>query len=213
MFLVFRQRNTESWVKVILFYLIISFVSDSILLALDDNKDKVAIFRILSAFTVLEYTLFGLVLFLIIDQKILRLVIIVCSLAFYVFAVISFLRATSYNFDSLTASIESIAIIIFCIFYLFNQLNKPQVIFIYQEPVFWFIVGFLVYCAGTLFLFIQASNLEKVLRDTYWNILYSLTVTKNILFAVAFSTKKSKTLFQSLENPFENDFLENPYKS
>jgi hypothetical protein len=40
-----------------------------------------------------------------------------------------------------------------------------------------------------------------------------LLILKNILFAIAFSTKKSKNLQQTLENPFENEVFENPYKT
>jgi hypothetical protein len=113
----------------------------------------------------------------------------------------------------LPASIESLLIVAFSIFYLFDQMNKPQVIFIYQEPNFWFVVGFIIYFSGTLFLFIQASNLTKEVRDNFWKINLFSTIIKNILFAIAFSTKKSKNLQTSYENPFDNDILENPYKT
>jgi hypothetical protein len=112
---------------------------------------------------------------------------------------------------------ESILIVSYCIFYLFDQLNKPQVIFIYQEPSFWFVVGLMVYLSGTLFLFIQADALDTELRRNFWKILLSATIVKNILFAIAFSTKKSKTIKNSIENPFlpnyEHDLFDNPYKS
>jgi hypothetical protein len=116
------------------------------------------------------------------------------------------------SFDSLPASIEAILIVAYSIFYLFDQMNKPQVMFIYQEPTFWFIVAFIIYFSGTLFLFIQASHLDREIRDNFWKINLFLNIAKNILFAVAFSTKKSKSLKFS-DNPFDNDILENPYKT
>lgn len=85
--------------------------------------------------------------------------------------------------------------------------------FVYQDPSFWFVVGLMVYLSGNLFLFIQANNLEKEVRNNFWKINLFANITKNILFAIAFSTKKSKTIVNSMENPFEHDFLENPYKS
>jgi len=82
-------------------------------------------------------------------------------------------------------------------------MNKPQVIFIYQEPPFWFVVGFIIYFSGTLFLFIQASNLDRDSREDFWIINYFLNITKNILFAIAFSTEKNKKLQYPHDNPFD----------
>lgn len=152
-------------------------------------------------------------LYSIIDNKIFRTIILGSSIAFTIFAIFYYFTAKNSTFDSLPASLESILIVAFSIFYLFDQMNKPQVIFIYQEPNFWFVVGFIIYFSGTLFLFIQASNLTKEVRDNFWKINLFSNIIKNILFAIAFSTKKSKNLQTSYENPFDNDILENPYKT
>ena len=146
-------------------------------------------------------------------SKVFRIILLVGSVLFYVFAVIYYLSVEDNSFDSLTASIEAILIVTYSIFYLFDQMNKPQVIFIYQEPNFWFVVAFIIYFSGTLFLFIQASNLDREIRDNFWKINLFLNITKNILFAIAFSTKKSNKLPLSPESPFEHDILENPYKT
>jgi hypothetical protein len=174
------------------------------------------IYVILSAFTLIEYSIFSFFLLSVIENKIFKIVIKLSTLCFYSFAVFYFLKSdqdTYDSFDSVSASIESIFVISFCIFYLFDQLNRPQVMFIYQDPSFWFVVGLMVYLSGNLFLFIQANNLDKEVRNNFWKINLFANITKNILFAIAFSTKKSKSIVQSLENPFDNDFLENPYKS
>ena len=141
------------------------------------------------------------------------MIIMASGAAFFLFSIIYFITVKNNTFDSLPASIESILIVTFSIFYLFDQMSKPQVIFIYQEPNFWFIVGFIIYFSGTLFLFIQASNLTQEVRDNFWKINYFCNIIKNILFAIAFSTKKSKNLQQTFENPFENEIFENPNKT
>jgi hypothetical protein len=71
----------------------------------------------------------------------------------------------------------------------------------------------MVYFSGTLFLFIQANNLDREIRENFWKINLFSNITKNILFAIAFSTRKSRIIQTSLENPFDNDILENPYKT
>ncbi len=85
--------------------------------------------------------------------------------------------------------------------------------FIYQDQNFWFVVGFMVYLSASLFLFIEANNLVKEIRDIYWNILLFANITKNILFTVAFSRKETKSISLSLENPFDDHMFENPYKT
>jgi hypothetical protein len=153
------------------------------------------------------------VLHSIIENRVFRIIISISAIAFLIFAIFYLFGVDDFSFDSLPASIESILIVAYSIFYLFDQMNKPQVMFIYQEPNFWFVVGFIIYFSGTLFLFIQASNLNPVIRDNFWKITLFLNITKNILFAIAFSTKKSKSIESPYENPFEHDILETPYKS
>lgn len=194
-------------------YVIYSFFNDTVLLLLDSFTHGDIIFYLLSAFTIIEYSIFSFVLYTILENKIFRKIIIFSSIAFYIFTFIYFITVKETSFDSLPASIEAILIVAYSIFYLFDQMNKPQVMFIYQEPTFWFIVGFIIYFSGTLFLFIQASHLDREIRNNFWKINLFLNIAKNILFAVAFSTKKSKSLQFSSENPFDNDILENPYKT
>jgi hypothetical protein len=195
---------------------VFSFCVDTILLRLDTVNNRTVIYTILSVFTVVEFAVFTYVLYSIIDNKVFRKIIVSTAAAFFIFAISMYFYGIGddkKSFDSLPASVESILIVAYSIFYLFDQMNKPQIIFIYQEPNFWFVVGFIIYFSGTLFLFIQASNLDREIRDNFWKINLFLNIAKNILFAIAFSTKKSKSLQFSSENPFEHDILENPYKT
>jgi hypothetical protein len=209
----FLKRNQGLWVKVIVVYIFFSIASDSALLRLDALKHQGVIYKLLSAYTIVEYSAFTFVLYSVIENKIFRIIIVAASIIFYAFALLYYITVENFSFDSLPASIEAILIVAFSIFYLFDQMNKPQVIFIYQEPSFWFVVGFIIYFSGALFLFIQASNLDRDIRDNFWKINLFLTVTKNILFAIAFSTRKSNNLHFPEENPFEHDIFENPYKT
>ena len=214
-FVLFYKRNRSLWVKVLFFYVVFSFLTDTtILFLLDQVSHRLTIFNLLSVFTLVEYTIFSYVLYSVIINRMFRGVILISGAIFFVFSIYYFLTVKNTSFDSLPASIESILIVAYSIFYLFDQMNKPQVIFIYQEPHFWFVVAFILYFSGTLFLFIQASNLTKEVRDNFWKISLFSLIIKNILFAIAFSTKKSKNLQQTFENPFDNDsILENPYET
>ena len=108
---------------------------------------------------------------------------------------------------------ESILIITYCLFYLFDQLNRPQVMFIYQDRNFWFVTALMVYLSASLFLFIEATFMSKEQRDEYWKILYFANIVKNIFFALAFSRKATAPHLQSLENPFDDSIFESPIKT
>lgn len=199
-----------------MFYVVFAFIVDSTLLRLDGDRQTIAIYNVLSLFTLVEFSLFTYVLYTVIDNPVFKRIIQVSAAAFYIFAIILYIldmRVEMKSFDSLSASVEAILVVTYSIFYLFDQMSKPQVFFIYQEPNFWFVVGFILYFSGTLFLFIQASNLQPEIRQNFWKINYFLNITKNILFAIAFSTKKSRTLTESHDNPFDRDIFENPYKT
>jgi hypothetical protein len=195
-------------------YVVFSVSVDTLLINLDSDYHRTIFYNVLSAFTIVEYSAFTFVLYSVLTNRIFRAIILTSSAIFFVFAIYYFLTDKNNTFDSLPASIESILIVAFSIFYLFDQMNKPQVIFIYQEPHFWFVVAFIIYFSGTLFLFIQASNLSMETRDNFWKINLFLLMFKNILFAIAFSTRKGGgNVPQTFENPFERDILENPYKT
>lgn len=94
---------------------------------------------------------------------------------------------------------------------MFDQLNKPQVMFIYQDPSFWFVIALMVYTSATLFLFIEADHLPKAMRRSVWKIAVFANIIKNILFSIAFAIKKPTNLDVSLQHTYEENSYENPY--
>jgi len=212
-FIIFYKRNKLIWVKVLLFYIAISFINDNFLLIFEKPVYDRLTFIFLSVYTIVEYSIFAFFLYSVIDNKVFKNVILTLTIGFFTFALIIFFASKRSTFDSLSASSESILIIIYCIFYLFDQLNKPQVVFIYEDQNFWFVAGFMVYLSASFFLFVEANSLIKELRDIYWKIFLVANITKNILFAIAFSRKNRKSIDLSYEPPFDDNILENSYKT
>jgi hypothetical protein len=180
------KRPMPLWIRVLLIYVIYSFCNDTALLILDSSDNRLSVFYLLSLFTLLEYVAFALVLYLFIDNLVARRTILILSSAFLLFCNIHVFSISVYSFDSLPASIESILLVAFSIYVLYEQMNKPHIIFVYYEPTFWVTVAFILYFSGTLFLFILASNLSREERDQSWTINYCLNILKNILFILAF---------------------------
>ena len=127
------------------------------------------------------------------------------SVGFYALALVNFfLLGRSKKFDAIPATLESFLIIIYCIYYFYDQLNKPQVSFIYSTFHFWISIGIFIYLAGTFFLFVQYSIMSEQQRVDFWIINLISNILKNILFSISFiipSTPSNSN--KKLEKPYD----------
>jgi hypothetical protein len=65
-------------------------------------------------------------------------------------------------------------------------MNDVNNLFIYSRYQFWVVIGIMLYLAGSFFIFILASHVNKDILNQFWfltNVFYSVM---NILFAIAF---------------------------
>jgi len=185
-FLLFYNRNKGIETRVVVFYIIYSFINDNIVIRLYHAKETELIYLFNSIFTLFEYLFFSFFLYLVINNGQFKKFILVCSSLFITFSIIFYFKSSSSGFDSLPASIEVILIIIYCIFLLYEQLDKPSALYVYLSPIFWFTIAFFVYLAGTFFLFLQAADLPTDLKHNFWRINLVCNILKNIFFAIAF---------------------------
>jgi hypothetical protein len=183
--LLFLKRINNLTLRVIFIYIIYSLINDILILVLYD--ERVPLLIPLSLFTVIEYSLFSLYFYSLFESKSFKNFVIVASILFYSLAIVNFFfLGRSKKFDSLPATLESVLIIIYCIYYFYDQLNKPQVSFIYSTSHFWITIGIFIYLAGTFFLFVQASVLSDKERSSFWTINLISNIMKNILFSISF---------------------------
>lgn len=200
-FLIFLKRNNKGGLWVIFIYSIISFITDS---AYSRLTARIPYFYIYSTFSIIEYSLFALFLFLSLQQKSFKLVIQIGSLLFYILAISNiFHNHKTDSFDSSSASLESILIIVYGIFFLFEQVKDPSIFYVYYLKKFWIIIAFLIYFASTLFLFIYATTFAKPEESTYWIINNIFDIIKNLLFLVSFTMKDKKQQY-SPENLYND---------
>jgi hypothetical protein len=182
--------------KVILLYIACAFVADSLLIHYYYDQSKIS-FYIVSLFTVAEYTLFTIYVYSLLKKRILRAILIVCSFLFWVSSIIFFLNSSSSKFDSITASLVSLLILGYSIFYLYEFLTDPELPIIYESPHFWIIIGFMIYCAGSFFLFLNVNFMSQIVIKDAWKINLVCNVLKNIFFTVAFIIPKNTTPTQN----------------
>ena len=115
------------------------------------------------------------------------------SLIFYSMAFINLTIKKSEAFDSLSASAEAVLIIIYCILFLYKQINDPNVIYVYHSKKFWIVIASFLYFSSTLFLFIYAATFTNQQHTNYWYINNIFDIIKNVLFCIAFIMKKDQS--------------------
>jgi hypothetical protein len=175
---------------VLFFYVLYSFFNDNVLVRLDSESDSRLIGIMLSVFTLVEYFCFTAIAYRLIKNLLVKKIILLFSFCFFIFSVIAFYQDKNLSFDSITVALEEILVIVYCIYFFFEQIKTPQSSFIYESHSFWIITGILVYVAGTFFLFITLFKINNAERDDFWIINLIFNSLKNMFFAIAFFIKK-----------------------
>jgi hypothetical protein len=202
----FLPRNKHKGLQVIFIYCLISFGTE-ILAPLLKKVFDINVFYTLATFTIIEYSLLTIFLYRSIDDRRLRYVPVIGSLVFFPVAIINFLQGRITNFDSTTASVEAILIIIYSILFLYGQIKDPAILFVYNTKKFWVVGAFFLYFSSTLFLFVYAATLTKQEQHNYWYINDLFDIIKNILFCIAFTMKTSSKPKNPAEDSYEDRYL------
>jgi hypothetical protein len=140
-----------------------------------------------SLFTVLEFLIFGGIIYFLNTGRLRRIVMLLGSIGFVFYCIWEYLESSDQpSFDSMPASIEAIMLIVFCIFFFFEELKKPPFVPVYVTNRFWIVIGIMVYTALIFFLFLQSAITPLPVFDSYWDINLIANILKNIIFAIAF---------------------------
>lgn len=137
-----------------------------------------------SFLTLFEYFAFTYFFFLNIRNSSIRKFTIVVSSCFLLFIIIYYFSAKFHRIDSVSIGVETILILIFSGYFLYEQLNNPDNLFIYNDYRFWIVLAFMIYLSGSLFIYLFANQISQADLPQYWmftDIFYTL---KNIFFSI-----------------------------
>lgn len=179
--------------------MILSFFSD-LTLVYYITPERYFLLQI-TIFVILETLLFSIYLISITQSPALKKIILAILLSFLCFSITYSSLFAEGKVYPIIASLESIIVIIFCIIVLFEQMARPQSLFIYSTSSFWIITGILFYLSGIFFLSLVFSQLSEEETNKYWSLNLVFNILKNILFATAFSMKNTAS--------HESSFLKN----
>lgn len=208
-FLLNKIHSKEKSLKVILYYIVYCIVNDAIGYCLQEDSSVLG-----SLFNVVEFSLFCFFYYSVMSPGIVKKATFPLMGLFFIFACIYFFfNSHKTSFASFPTGVESILIILMCIFYLNVQIRRSTDLFVYSTSNFWVIITFLIYLSGSFFLYIMAGTMfhNKAFQLLY-NIINSVFyILKNILLSVAMlmKTTPEKNVLKK-DDDWENDLL--PYK-
>jgi len=150
-------------------------------------------------YTLLEYFLFTWFLLLNVKSQSFKNVMLLLSMAFLVFMVSYTFTVENQNLDSIPIGIETILILIYSFYFFFEEMNNVDNLFIYSKPEFWIITGFLIYLAGSFFIYVFANQVDYKILVQYWFLTNVFFIFQSILFAIGLMTflKKEKNISSS----------------
>ena len=183
---------------VIFFYILYCAINEGMSFYLQ-NIQSMNFRYLLYAFTTIEYSFFCNFIYVILDKGRFRKTIPVIWAGFILFALIDLFYVNKGNgFDSFTSGIESMIILLLCVYYLFSQIKGSNTLLIYSTFDFWIVIAFLIYFSGTFFLYLMT---DKMMQSTYFQQLYfiiniSFNILKNILLSIAMTMRLNDSINQ-----------------
>ena len=136
-------------------------------------------------FTFIEYWIFASILYIIIDNKKFRKIIIVLSVIFSAIVILHYQTGKSERIDSVPIGVETILILIYSFYYLYQEMNNVSTTFIYNRYTFWIVIGIMIYLGGSFFIYILANDAERSLLEQIWFLTFVFYIIKNIFFGIA----------------------------
>jgi hypothetical protein len=168
-------------------WIILCYVSLNILISFSDPYTQSSpLLKIITyAFsTFYEYSLFTYFIWINIKSKKFRKFIAFASILFVIFLLIFYTNVKFIRLDSVPIGVESILILIFASYFFYEQVNNPQVLFIYNDYKFWIITAMMIFLSGSFFIYIFVNQIPKSELSQYWSFIQIFFLLMYILFSI-----------------------------
>jgi hypothetical protein len=186
--------------QILVTYSSIEFATNITSLYLPDSK----IVIIYAIFTIAEYLLLASIFYLLIHNILFKKIIKFSCFGFLFFSVI-YPLVVHYNvLDTLPIGIETLLILSFSFYFLYEQMDEQSQILIYQRYSFWIVAAIMLYLGGSFFIYIFANQVDEQTRHLYWVFQNAFTVLKNILFFISIFCFKKEIKSLSIRNKYYN---------
>ena len=154
-------------------------------------------------FTIFENVIFSVFFYQLVDNIIMKRIIILLSLVFILFSVYMFITAQGFyqfNFQitkSTVYTVEGAIMLVISLLYFAELFKKPPNLNLKNEPVFWISTGALFFFAGTLPYSVLENHLIRNYRELYlpsYSIFYIFYILLFLMIIRAYLCKPEKTI-------------------
>ncbi len=184
-FLVFNKVKSNRICNILLVYSVIFFLLNlffkTIILSIPRELRQYYYF----AYTLLEYACFASIFFLIVRNKSVKTLILVCSCFFVLFQIYYVATFKTRVIDSVPIGISTILVFVYVVAYMMQEFRSAQNEVLYEKYTFWISVGIMIYLGLTFFFNILAYHIKLSGITKYWDITFAFDIIKNGLFGLA----------------------------
>jgi len=184
LFIVFISKlKLEKSLWVIFVYCLVSILGDFFINSKPVSPGLLRYYN--SFYTFFEYFSFALFIWLGIQRPPFKKVIMWVSISFFVFLAVYFVSAKYSRLDSIPIGLETLLILIFSFYFLFELTNNSKDTFIHYNFRFWVVIGMIIYLSGSFFIYLYANQLSTTEGKKFGILIDFFYILKNIFFAIA----------------------------
>lgn len=176
----------------LLAWTVFSIGSDIFISIYDDKGDQIIAFVAI----IFELMFISILYFLISKRPKFRYVYLISGTLFVLAGLIKLVQKPPDGFDYLLASLCLLNVLVMSLLLLYEKFVLTHGSFLLNDPHTWFILAYVIYCSGNLFLFATSDRFYDVFKGENtvnpWSIFLLANIIKNMLFCKAIMLEKKK---------------------
>ena len=189
--MIYFIKSKQRVYSLISFYTFYCIFSDLVLtkLSLKYLDSELYSFRL---FTIIEYSIISIFLFKLIESRKFKNIIKLGSIIFLLAVILDIYTSSFTDFDSLPSGLESILILSYCLFFIYERITSSSFSF---NGTVWIATGFILFFSGTFFLFILSQNnfKDSSFILTYGYIVAIFSIIKNMFITIGVSSETNNS--------------------
>jgi hypothetical protein len=199
--LLFKYSKREFALCIVIVYSIVEFTINSI--AYYTTNTPIFLYPL---FTIIEYSLFAILLYLFLKNPTVRIVILASIGLFIIFSTAYYFAVKGQVLDTVPIGIETVLILAYCFFFLYEGMQNDSQEFIYHRYSFWIVSGILIYLGGSSFIYLFANQFDKKTMRSFWTFQNAFSIIKNILFAISLYIHYKNNVAKSNNKNYRYEF-------
>jgi len=143
-------------------------------------------------FTIIEYSIITFFIFQLIESDLFKRLIKIGSIIFIIVSILDIYTSSFTSFDSLPSGIESILVLSYCLFFVYEKMTSTDFSF---NGTIWITIGFILFFSGTFFLFILSQNnfKDSSFILTYGYIVAIFNIIKNLFITIGIFSESNNS--------------------